>query len=350
MTRRRGSVIVACVAGLLLAAPSRAEEYELKQGQWVKVPAPAKGTPAGELALIRKLLDDGEPKDALGAAEDFLEAYPDDPACEEVMVLAGQAEMDRGRYWPAYERFEEQLKRYPGGQFFERVLRREYEVAEAFLAGKKRTVLYVLRLSAKGEAVDILNRIAEHAPRSELAEKALLRVGEHHLAEDDYAEAAAAYDRYLQAFGKSKLAPMAMLKAAEATFASYRGPAFDDTPLVDAEQRYRHFLERFPAEAKQANAAEMLRTIAGLRAEKLIETARFYERVGRPSAAAFYYRRVTDEYARTSWAKEAQSALDGLGEAGGKGPAGEGADGRPPKEAKAAGEPAGAGKEGRSEE
>ncbi|MHC4982002.1 MAG: outer membrane protein assembly factor BamD [Planctomycetota bacterium] len=304
------------LAALWLWAPLAVaeEKYEWRGGEWVPVAFPAPGTPEGELSLIRELLDLGEHKNAIKASEEFLEKYPLDERCAEAMILAAQAEMDRGRYLKAFERFEQQLKRYPRGRFFERALSREFEIGEAFLAGRKRVVGGILRLPAEGEGASILTGIAGHAPRTLIAQRALLRVADHYMAEEEYAEALMAYDAFLEQFGKSKLASQAMLRAARAAYGAFEGTRYDETPLLEAEQRFRSLAAQFPAMAAEARVEEMLDHIASLRAQKLHETGKFYERLDRPKSAAFYYRRVTEEFPQTMWAAEARAGLIRLGE------------------------------------
>jgi len=306
------------LTGVLAAAafvprPAPADEFEWKGGEWVARAEPAKGTPEGELALIRKHLADDSPRRAANAAEDFLENYPNDPRCQEAMYLAGQAEMQRGRYWDAYEQFEAQLLRFPKGSFSQRALLREKEIAEAYLAGRNRRVNWVIRVPAEDDGAEILQRIAEHAPKTKLAEECLLRVAEHHASEGDHLAAVQAYDAYLKLFDKSPRAAEAMLKAAQASLAAYRGTEYDDTPLIEAEQRFRLLAERHPKQAKQADVARTLEQIASLRAQKLLETARFYERTKRPSSAAFYYRKLAEAYPDTTWGAQARAALERLG-------------------------------------
>jgi len=308
----------ACALPLLLAAMSllawpagvlAQSEYELHEGQWVPVTPPAEGTPAGELALIRRHLLQGRSGKALKAAKEFLKRYPDDPAQEEALLLAGEAELKRGRYYQAFERFDRQLSEFPAGRFFDRAIDREHQIAEAFLAGKKRILLGFVRLPAREEGLSILERIAEHAPGSSAAEKALLRIADDHFQRREHAEAIGAYDTFLALFGNSHNAAGAMLRAAQATYASFRGVAFDVTPLLDAEHRYRALAERFPVTAESAGVRRTRLEIKELRAQKLFQTARFYGRTRRPGPARFYYQRVGRQYPQTTWAEMADQAL-----------------------------------------
>jgi len=310
MTKRYRAALVGVLLAFPVAAAAAEAQYEWKGGKWVRAAEPAEGTPGGELALIRKYIDNRQDKQALQAAENFLKKYRDDPACEEVFLLAGQAELDAGRCYQAYEWFERQLKQYPGGALSERAMNRELEVAEAFLRGKKRIVAKVIRLPAEDEGLDILSRVAEHAPGSAIAEKALMRIADHQYSCKRWAEAAKAYDRFLELFGKSGDAPYAMLQAARATYADFKGISYDETPLLEARQRFETFQERYPRAAQKADVPAILESITATRAEAAYATGEFYKRTGKPSATLYYFRHVIDQYPDTDSAGRARQALD----------------------------------------
>ena len=309
MTRALIILLIPVVVLIGCGPPTLQGELVLKDGKWVRMPPPAPGTPAFEVAVIRHHVRKDNNRRAITAAEEFLEEHPDDDGREEVMMLAAQAWMNRDRYMKAYEWYEKVLGEDRTGDHFEKALRREYEIAEAFLAGKKQLVLGFLHLSAEAEALDILSKIAGHAPGSALAEDALLGIGDYHLQEQSYAEAAGAYDEYLELFGKSARARYARYRAAVATFSLFRDIPYDDTPLVEADLRFRTFARSYPRSAERAGVWEALDRIAELRAHKDYDTAQFYERIQRPKAAAFYYREIMTRYKRTPWSPRADAAL-----------------------------------------
>jgi len=301
------AMVVLCAAGQEKGA------REFVGGKWVRVAPPKPGTPAGDLAVIRRHVKQGQDKKAIKAVKKFLKAYPRHKSAEEAMMLAGRAEMNRRRYYQAFEWYEKQLVRFPAGTYSERALRREFDIAERFLGGEKRVVLKIFRISAEDEGLEILSRIAGHAPGSAIAEKAMLRIADHQFSKSRYIEAADAYDRFLQLFGKSAKAPYAALQAARSIYASHHGVQFDETPLIEAELRFRNFASQYPNEARKAKVSSILKQISDARAKKLYDTARFYERTDRSKAAVFYYRRLAKEYPKSIWARQGRENLVRLG-------------------------------------
>jgi len=311
MRRPLHGILICCGILAVGVGTADAADYVWKDGKWVAAPTPAEGTPAGELALIRSHVDAGERKKALAAAERFVEQYPDSPLREEALLLAGQAELDAGRYYQAYERLEEMIAAFPSGQFLERALTREMEAGNAFLAGEKRIVAKIFRLPAYDEGLKILRGIVEHAPGSAIAEKAMMRIGDYYVEDGQFTEAADAYDEYLQLFPQGARNSEAMRKGAQAMRQSFKGVPYDETPLVEAEHRYKALRDQYPAVARKARADAVLREIAEIRAERTYETARFYERTDRPKSAKFYYEQVVRDYPSSAWASAARGALGG---------------------------------------
>lgn len=314
MNKSRFVIVAGGLICLLCSlAPAGENELILKDGKWVRQAAPAAGTPAGEISMLRQLIQKKKNGDAVDLAEKFIERYPDSPLNEQAIILGAQAEMNRDRYWQAYEWYEKYLTRYPAGEFYERALNREYEIGEAFLKGKKRLVLKFLWLSAQPEGIEILNRVAEHSPGTAIAEQSLLRIGQYHMDCKEYPEAVAAYDHYVSLFPKVPKTSFAMLRAARAMYASYRGPEFDEVPIVDSETRFREFSRRYPISAGQEGVHEMLRVIHAARGQRYYITAQFYERTHHNDSAVFYYKRVISEYGDTDWAGKSRTDLRRLG-------------------------------------
>jgi outer membrane protein assembly factor BamD (BamD/ComL family) len=300
----------------MLALPVCAQDGEMiwDGTAWVPAPAPEPGTPEADLVVIREMLDRGEsPKAVLRAVEQFRATHHESPGCEEAMNLAGQSLLNDGEYWKAYDWFERQISNYPNGAFFERALDREFTIADAFLKGRKRKVWKVFRLPAKEDGVDMLLRIAAHAPGTDIAERSLLRVGDYYFEDQAWAEAMDVYDQFVRDNPYSARRPYAMLQAARSQFLSFRGIRWDVTPLREAMARYRVFAAAYPRQAKEENVADILREIQETLSHKLYETGAFYERTKYPAAAVYYYRQAVDSYPDTEWAKASASRLEVLG-------------------------------------
>ena len=311
----RSGIILVAASLVLCAGVCSAQQYERVDGKWVLITPPVAGTPAGDLRLIRQAVQNHSDGAAVAGAKAFIKKYPGDGGQEEVMMLAAQAEIHRGRLWQAYNDWtEKQLTQYPAGKFSQRALQWEYDIGDAFLNGKKRVALGIFLLSAEPEGLQILHRIVEHAPGSALGDRALLRIAGYHFNHRNWAEAILAYDEYVKLFRNGGGASYASLQAARASFLAYRGPQFDDAPLLDSEQRFKIFREHYPVQATKDEVDRTLANIRDLRAQKLLTTAEFHRRTGPVQAQAFYYRQVIEQFPQTPSAELAKERLARLGD------------------------------------
>ncbi len=319
MTGRRlrylAAALAVTAATLGGCGPSAPRTVLIREGgQWVKVQA-VEGTAQGELAIILLHMEDLEYGEVVDAAESFRKTYPVDYRREDVAMLAGHAEMHRGNYMKAHDWYTRQLDEFPAGELSEEALTREYRIADAFLRGRMQKVWYILRLPATEEAIDILTRIAERSPTSELAEDAMLRIADYYYHEMQFRQAAQAYDQYLTLFPKRRRSAFASLRAARATYATYRGAPYDSAPLIEANLRFRQYAATHPIEARAEDIDAILAEIADRRAEADFHVAQLYERLDRPKAAAFYYTQAAKRYGPNAWTARATEAAERLQDA-----------------------------------
>lgn len=314
----RWTATVILFAVLLSLGQALGEEMILRDGQWESVAAPEPGTPQSKIAEIEQALREGKERKAYRLAKLFVKDNPGHPDVERALYLAGQAQMERGRYWSAFEWFEEQVSTYPLGRLFERGLVRQAGIAEAFLAGRKRWLAGILPVSAKDEGLEILQRVAQRLPGSLLADRCLMTVADYYFQRKRWDDAIAAYDQYVDMFGDRLRSSEAELQACNAAFNSFRGVEWDDTPLLEARQRYSRYLSSHPRSDEAAMVSGRLDTIEQTRARKDFEVARFYQRIGRPGAAAIYYREIMRLYPGTNWADLSTEALERLGRPAGQ--------------------------------
>ena len=288
-------------------------------GKWVRQSPVVRGTASGEVEIIRQYIARKKYRTAIKEAKKFLKRYPKSPLREEVYYLAGKAEMARAHYWAGYKWFEKLLSQFPSGEFSDRALDREIEIARVFLAGKKRRLWKIFRIPAKQDGIDILERICQRFPQSPQAEIALLIIAEHYAYSGRWSLAAERYDEFLRLYPRSSRVKQVELSAADALYHSYSGPLRDETPLIEAEQRYKNFIVRYPKDPHVETIHKKISRIRSARAERLYKVAKFYHRTHKNKAAVYYLRRTVEEYPRTIWARKANAELAKIGGGNGAG-------------------------------
>lgn len=312
----RRALALHLLACAVLPAAAQEEQYRERQrldpqtGQWLDIEQPPE-IAEGPLADARRLMVAGEHRPARDLLETWIEANPYDERYYEAVYLLGEAEFVDGDYWAAYGYFE-QVAENTAGELFSKALEREMDVARAFLSGRPRIVAGFMRLPAYDDGVEILDRIWQRAPGTRVGEEALKLKADYFFESGDMDLAQDEYVAIVREYPAGRYVPLAMLRSAEAAQATFRSTQHSDAPLVEAEERYRQVQDAFPQYAEREAVGVRLEGIREQRAEKDLAVGRWYERVNRTDAAAFYYRLVVQEHPDTLAAAEARLRLEAL--------------------------------------
>lgn len=288
------------------------QEYRLENNQWQAQTVHDPASPLGRLQAIRTALAEDRPSEAYRLADRWIDDHPNHPQLAQAHLLRGDAHTARRDYYDALFDYEVVLRRFPGSEEFNLALEREFEIARLYSMGVRRKLLGLRILTSYGEAEEIFIRIQERAPGSAIGEKASLELGEHYVRQGDMNNAATAYDMFLLNYPRSDRREFAMLRLIQANLATFKGPGFDATGLLEAAQRLRMYQAEFPAAAEKLGALGLLTRIEESLARKDLLAAKWYEIRDKPVSAAAGYRRVITDYPRTAAAQQALVALRGL--------------------------------------
>lgn len=288
--------------------------YEPQQKEWVEQPPPPTGTAEGDLYAIKVQIHDGHYRKALSAIKRLVEKYGKaDPAYPEALIARAEALIGLKNYDKAHDVLQAYLGEFGGMTLTAEALRLEFIIAEAYLSGVKRRVWLIFRLSGEDMAYQILDEISSDFPDSPLAELAvktkadhLFKVGEHALAELEYA-------RVLKDYPRSRYQQFSLGRSAESALASFAGVEYDEAALVEAEERYNDYRLRYRQQADREGVGLILDSIHEMRGEKDFLIGQYYERTDHPGSAVFYYQGVRKGYPETIAAAKATSRLELLG-------------------------------------
>ncbi len=304
-------VFLAITASVCLTTgPAHAQEkYRFEEGIWAKQHSPSPDTPEGRLQAVRAAMAADQAEQALELVELWLEDYPQHEMLAEAYLLRADAKVLAKEYFKSLFDYEYVIRQFPESPQFESALEREYRVAKLFASGVKRKFLGMRILSAAGEAEEIFIRIQERSPGSEIGEQASLSLGDFYFDRSQMTSAAEAYELFLLNYPDSQYRQRAMLRLIQANLATFKGPRFDPTGLIESQQRIKTFQQEFPAAAQQAGVDAMLVRIGESLALKSFYTAQWYQKRGQRVSAVYLYRRVVRDYPQTA---AAQSAIERL--------------------------------------
>jgi outer membrane protein assembly factor BamD len=290
-----------------------AEQYELTERGWQQVAAPDPGSPEGKLQQARKLLAEERFKQAHAAADAWIEENPDSTLMPEALLVRADALVGRGDYWNALYDYEAIILDWPSSEAYLTAVQREYQIAKVFIGGWKRKFLGLAILPTDGEGEELLIRVQERAPGTVVGEQASIDLADYYFRQAEMQLAADAYDLFLENYPNSPRREWAMLRLIQANLARFKGPAFDGTGLIEADERLAQYEAEFPATAERIGATALRVRIRESLAKRDLLSGQWYKTRSDNVAAASVYRRLVNDYPDTAAAREAVQRLDAMG-------------------------------------
>lgn len=249
-----------------------------------------------ELVIYQTLIDNGKFRKPLRKLTRWIKDRPDHPARDEALFLKARAEMALNLDYNAGKTYKTLVKDHSASRHFTQALKNQVVIAERFLNGQKRTLFLFIRVTAKGDAIEMLDNVVQAWPGSPLAAQALMLQADFFYDEERYVEAQTTYQVVVDNYRTQPQFSRALLQNAHATFEQYNGPRYDGTPLTAAKIRYQQARQQLPDYSSKADIDLQLDVIEILMAEKESTIADYYQRVDLDHPAQVY-----QDYIATRW-------------------------------------------------
>lgn len=311
-TTRRVTLVFGMLAlGLVSAIGTAQQKFTLGDDDtWQALETADPGSAAGQLAAARRALAEGDHGYAADLASTWIDEHDTHELLPEAYLTRGDALKGQREYYEALFDYEYIARAFPASEAFPIALSRELEIARMFATGTRRKWLGMRVVDASDEAEELLIRIQERMPGSRLAEEAGISLGDFYFERRDMALAVDAYDLFLENYPKSAYVRKARWRLVYAHLATFKGPEFDPAGLSEAEAWLQRIKLIEPAAEEQADA--LLVRIDESAAQKLLESAAWYERRGDPISAEFNIRRLVQEHPASIAATQALRDLPRL--------------------------------------
>lgn len=327
----KGSAIIA--AGLLSALAQAQSTYQLDpQKGWTAREDAAPNPERATVDQTRRLLAEGKFSPALDTISKWIDEHEsaDDPLLPEAYYLRGNARLGVGKEYKALFDYEKIANKYTASRpWFEQALERELDVAILYLNGLRKPSMGFRVDSGVDIAEEIILRIHERLPFSQLDEKAELELADYYYRDRDLKMAATAYDCFLINFPKSEHREHAMQRKLFATIAQFKGPNYDASGLVEAKYQIQQYQQDFPVQAQTNGIGDSLQArLDESGAAQMLNVARWYLRHNDPPSAHLTLARLVHQHPGTAGSREALGLMkthgwlkeDGSQEPGKEGP------------------------------
>ncbi|MBU3729876.1 MAG: outer membrane protein assembly factor BamD [Phycisphaerales bacterium] len=281
--------------------------------RWIKASDDDVSSEAGQLRQAQLALARGEAPRALNLASGWLERYPASRLRPVGLLIKGDSLLSIGDEYKALYEYEEIARKYAASEVFVTALEREFQIATAYANGLRRKFMGTFRwLSGDEEAQELLIRIQERLPGSELAERAGMELADFYFRKRELQMAADAYDLFVRNYPKSRQVEKAKLRHIYSLCASYKGPLYDARGLFEASERLRDLQVTDPITAQRVGADALLVRIYESEAMKLLVEAEWYAYVDDPISAERCIRAIMRKYPKSIAALNALRAMPTL--------------------------------------
>ena len=319
MLKYRIRFIVLAMAVLLsVISAIPADTWRLEDGQdWKAVSAGDKDKFLLALAKAKNLVNTGQSKAAGKAFDALKKDFPEIAGPDLDIFIEAEMQYCKDKFIKAIRSYDKLLTEHPKSELCQAVLDRQFTIAEAYLAGRKKTVLGFIKLKGYAEGVRIMEKITDRTGLdTPMGIEASLAVAKSYEERKKFNEA---YLKWWEISLQRETGPVgrdALLGMARCKHAVYnkppehKRPFYDDSSLSTAKSCYERFRLLYPKDAGQIGVDEILKEIYEQLSYKQFSIGQYYQAVGNRQSANLYYDMVISNWPDSKTAEMAKETLD----------------------------------------
>jgi len=318
MFENKGRFVIVSTVMLLLLASSMfsAETWRLgQQGELKAVSAEGKDKYLLAVAQIKKLVNMGQ-TEAVGEALDKLKKdFPEIAGPDLDAFIKAELFFSEGKFTKAVRGYNKFLEEYSESALFEAALDRQFAIATAFLAGRKRPILKVFKIKGYATGVKIMEKISDDLAGLDapIGVKAAIAVAENYEKREKFHEAYLKWEDIAFQWETGEIGRDALLGQARCKHATYRGPKYDASNLTgpfSAKNYYEKFKLQYPEDAEELEVDKILEQIEQQLAYKQFSIGEYYQKMGNKLSANLYYDMVIREWPDSKAAEMAKKTMN----------------------------------------
>jgi len=278
-------------------------------GSWINPKSAVKDTASEQFSWAMGFYETRDYKKAMAEFHKLVNYYPNAKQASKAQYYIGRSYEDLKELYHAYIAYQRVMEAYPYAENRDEIINRQYDIGMLFFKGEKARLLGVAVLPATDKAIEIFDQVIKNSPYGEYADKAQFRIGEAYKNNSAYPEAMLAFQALVEEYPRSELLSEANYQIAECAYLASLGASYDQGSTDIAIEKFKGFVEEHRDDTFSENAKNTLTKLKEKKAQNVYETAQFYEKVGRISSAAIYYKELVDNYPDTSLAKTSLARL-----------------------------------------
>ena len=258
---------------------------------------------------------------ALKAARHVLVRWPESDYAPQAQNLVARSYEAKGDAEKAFKEYQKLLEKQPKTASFDEIRRRQYKIANLFLAGKRFKLWGTIPLyRSMDRTAKMYKDIVKTGPYSDVAPQAQLNIGTAREKQSslgfkapDYTAAIQAYDLAADRYhDQPKVASEAIYRAGLAYQKQAQSPDRDQGTAGQAIAKFTDFLALYPDDPRAPQAHQIIASLKSKQAQGNFAVAQFYEKRKRWEGARIYYNEVLLQDPNSPYAPEARKRIDQL--------------------------------------
>ncbi len=270
-----------------------------------------------QLIVAQEALDKKDYTLALRAAHRTVKVWPLSDYAPQAQYIVGRCYEEKGFDERAFKEYQKLIEKYPKAINYDDVLKRQYEIANRFLAGEWFRIWgYIPFFPSMEKTADLYQKIVKNGPYSEIAPQAQLKIGAAREKQSNYPEAVKAYERAADRYNdRPQVAADALYKQALAYNQQAATAEYDQNTAAQAIATFTDFMTLFPNDSRVPEAQKIIAHLKNEQARGNFEIAKYYEKERRWGSAKIYYNEVVNlllNDPNAAFAVQARERLDAL--------------------------------------
>lgn len=293
-----------------------ADTWRLQQGNEIESISPqGQDRFMWEVAEIKKLVNSGQAKAAREAFDKLKKDHPDIAGPDFDAFIEAEILFCEGKFTKAVRTYDKLLIKFPQSQLTEAALSRQFEIATAFLAGRKVRVLRFFKIKGYDTGAKIMERITDKASDSSIGINASVSVAKNYEKRKKFNEAYLKWQDISIQWKSGQTARDSLLAMARCKHSVYNShpehkrPMYDASCLNSAKTYYERFKSQYQEDARKIGADKILKEINEQQAYKQYTIGKYYEKTGNRQAANLYYDMVLRQWPGSNAAEMSRQIL-----------------------------------------
>ncbi|NQT90328.1 MAG: outer membrane protein assembly factor BamD [Candidatus Omnitrophica bacterium] len=280
--------------------------------KWVNPKYAPKDTPKEQLLYAMDFYEAKDYKKALREFKKIIKYYKLSETASEAQFYIGRCYENMGHLYVAVEAYQKVIDKYPFTNRVDEIIERQFDIGEKLYSGDKTKFLGMSFKPMPEQIIDVYKKVVSNAPYSKYAPEAQYRIGELYKKLEFYEEAREAFQKIVEDYASSDMAPEAKFQVALCASTASGKSGYDQRLTNQAIEEFESFVRENPDSELAKKAKEQKKELKEKRAESYFKTARFYERTGKRKSAYIYYNKIVEEFKGSSVAPQALERIQVL--------------------------------------